>query len=1212
MIAGAPDTQASNARGRDRSPALRIALTYAVAGALWVLGSDWLLAQLVTDAGLRHQLGAAKGWAFVGVTAALLYGLLARARPSAPAAPDDAPAPGLTWMALAAAALIFGLTVQLERVRGQRFGDALRQQVESMAELRSREVSHWFLMRREQVWQLHTDDALAALATRWLDRRDDAARDRLLAQLAASPGAVGGDRFAVVAPDGTVLAGDPAIAARPPAARLKAVLARALKADRVEDTGLYGTDGGRRESWLDVVAPLPGANGRAAVLFRADATAGLVPRLRSWPGGLPSATSVLVRQREGELTGAFGAQPMPLSTPGLLAARVLRGELPMGRAAQADDFRGAAVLGAMQPVVGTDWYVVSKIDLDQVAAARRQDSAWVLASGVLALFVVVAGMVIVRERRRAAASRASRAQQEALVRSLSLMRAVADGSGDAIFAKDLQGRYLLCNPEAARAIGRPADEVLGNDDRPFFPPEQAAAIMANDARVVAEGRIHTYDEELTTAAGTHHFQATKGPLRDADGRVFGMFGIARDITAQVQAHHELERHRHRLQELVDERTVQLRQVNESLARGERFMRAIADHMPGMVVYWDRELRCRFANHAYRDWFGLDEAGISGKSVDDLLPAERLREVRPMIERALSGETVREGPMAVQSPRGRRIDVLVDHIPDVEAGAVRGVLVVLNDVTEIRQAERRLQATNDELARARDHAEAASRAKSAFLANMSHEIRTPLNAVLGLTHLLRRDVREPVQADRLNKVADAATHLLQVIDDVLDLSKIEAGRVVIEEMDFSLQAVLERSRALVADRAAAKGLALTVAADGVPDALRGDPTRLSQVLVNLLSNAVKFTERGGVAVTVEQRASDADGLLLLFAVRDTGIGIEPAQRQALFNAFSQVDASTTRRFGGTGLGLAITQRLATLMGGETGVESEPGVGSRFWFSVRVRPGRPLPAPGAATGHADLEQALRRRAGGARVLLAEDNLVNQDVARELLQAVDLQVDVVGDGLAAVQAALQGGHELILMDMQMPALDGLEATRRIRAAGLRLPIVAMTANAFGEDRAACLAAGMDEHVAKPVDPDVLYEVLLRRLPPRRDDGQPAPGAAPAAAALPRIPDVDVDRALRTHGGRSALYLRVLRRFADLYRGGIAGFDAALDDGRMVDARREAHSLKGAAASIGSLRVPPLADEVENLIRRGRPGDEVQAAGRVLVAALAALVASIDAALP
>jgi CheY-like chemotaxis protein len=367
--------------------------------------------------------------------------------------------------------------------------------------------------------------------------------------------------------------------------------------------------------------------------------------------------------------------------------------------------------------------------------------------------------------------------------------------------------------------------------------------------------------------------------------------------------------------------------------------------------------------------------------------------------------------------------------------------------------------------------------------MSHEIRTPMNAIIGLTHLLQRDTRDALGQERLGKISDAAHHLLGIINDVLDLSKIDAGKIELEALDFDLEQMLARSCSMVAGSAHAKGLALHVDSADLPRHVRGDPTRLSQVLMNLLGNAIKFTEQGSVSLRGSLLSREADALRLRFEVRDTGIGIEPERIGKLFDAFEQSDTSTTRRFGGTGLGLAVTRQLVALMGGEVGVQSAPGVGSTFWVTVRVQPAaRQAVWQTPATGDAPPPTAHTpsRPQFDARVLLAEDNAINQEVARELLRAAGCEVHVADNGRRAVEMARTGGYDLILMDVQMPELDGIEASRQIRSmSGLsRVPIIAMTANAFAEDRAACLAAGMNDHVAKPVHAATLYDTLARWL--------------------------------------------------------------------------------------------------------------------------------------
>jgi PAS domain S-box-containing protein len=384
-------------------------------------------------------------------------------------------------------------------------------------------------------------------------------------------------------------------------------------------------------------------------------------------------------------------------------------------------------------------------------------------------------------------------------------------------------------------------------------------------------------------------------------------------------------------------------------------------------------------------------------------------------------------------------------------------------------------------RQRDAAEGASRAKSAFLANMSHEIRTPMNAILGMNYLMRREGVTPAQAERLDKIDSAGRHLMSILNDILDLSKIDAGRLQLQDTDFHLSSVLDNVHSIIASSARDKGLHIEVDSDSVPLWLRGDPTRLRQALLNYASNAVKFTAHGRIVLRALLLDAPGPDLLVKFSVDDTGIGIAPNDLHRLFRAFEQGDASTATRYGGTGLGLSITERLATLMGGQVGVESTLGAGSSFWFTARLRRGQG-PVPDAASGDTALavEAALRQRHPGARVLLAEDNEVNREIALALLQGIGLAVDTAVDGREAVALAMAGPYDLVLMDMQMPVMDGLAATRAIRAlpGWASTPILALTANAFAEDRRACEEAGMSDFISKPMNIGDVQACLLKWL--------------------------------------------------------------------------------------------------------------------------------------
>lgn len=383
--------------------------------------------------------------------------------------------------------------------------------------------------------------------------------------------------------------------------------------------------------------------------------------------------------------------------------------------------------------------------------------------------------------------------------------------------------------------------------------------------------------------------------------------------------------------------------------------------------------------------------------------------------------------------------------------------------------------------ARDAAQAASRAKSAFLANMSHELRTPMNAIMGMVGLAQLRATDPVQADYLQKSLNAANHLLAIINDVLDLARIDAGRMLLDAQDFAPMALVEEVIRMEQEAARAKGLQIVcLAGPDLPLAVRGDSTRLKQILINFVGNAIKFSDQGSITVRTSVVEQDAQSVLLRLEVADEGVGIGAEQQQRLFHAFTQVDDTSTRRHGGTGLGLVISRRLAELMGGDAGVASTPGHGSTFWATARLQrmPGglasaqAPIAAQPAAT--------IRQRFAGERVLVAEDDPLNQDVIQCLLRDAGLVPYIARTGQEAVDMARQGGFALILMDIRMPVMDGLDATRAIRQLPdhTDTPILALTANAFDEDRHLCLSAGMNAHISKPVKPEALLTDLLHWL--------------------------------------------------------------------------------------------------------------------------------------
>ena len=643
---------------------------------------------------------------------------------------------------------------------------------------------------------------------------------------------------------------------------------------------------------------------------------------------------------------------------------------------------------------------------------------------------------------------------------------------------------------------------------------------------------------------------------------------------------------------------------------------VGDHAIRLHAEHERNaLLARFSGFAEASHFGMGIAELDSRivyanpalvrmlgeaSADDCLgkslattylvgvPASRLQaEVIPALQR----NGTWHGELALLAVDGRRVPIEANaFVIRDEHGQPLYLGVILTDITERKQAKR-------QLAEAKEKAEAANAAKSEFLANMSHEIRTPMNGVIGMTGLLLDTELSDDQRHYAETIRSSGEVLLALVNDILDFSKIEAGKLKLEMLDFNLRDLLESFAAPLAMRAGCKGIEFDcVMEPNVPVKVSGAPGRLRQILTNLAGNAVKFTDHGRVTVRASRIAETATSCVIRFAVRDTGVGIPPEHRDMLFQKFTQADASMTRRFGGTGLGLAISKQLAEMMGGEIGVNSQLGAGSEFWFTVPL--GKTAESKSLAQGGATTADSFGPPSGplpvvhrrGARILVAEDNVVNQEVALGMLHKLGLRAEAVADGEEAVEVLRTMQYDLVLMDVQMPQMDGLEATRIIRdpqspVLNHKVPIIAMTAHALQGDRRNCLQAGMNDYLTKPVSPQALAEALNAWLPldtPETRTGVPASNVS-ACESVPEARVFDRAGLVARLMDDEALADSILARFLESTPPQIDSLQKALSSRDGDAAERTAHAIKGAASNVGGEQLQQVASAVEQAAHAG-----------------------------
>jgi PAS domain S-box-containing protein len=709
-------------------------------------------------------------------------------------------------------------------------------------------------------------------------------------------------------------------------------------------------------------------------------------------------------------------------------------------------------------------------------------------------------------------------------------------------------------------IGISGSEMAGKSMTELFPADLAAKITSDNWNIVTNGEILHLSESFNGRS----YHSIKFPIVTEDNTLLAGYTI--DITEQKLA-------------------------EEALRSSEELYHSLVETSQDLIWRCDIEGRFTYLNIAWEHVLGYEMHEMLGRKFSDFQTYSDAKRDLTIFERLKRGESIEHFESTYIGRAGNEIHLVFNalFLCD-EKGEITGASGTAFDITQRKQME-------VELREAKATAEAANIAKSLFLSNMSHEIRTPLNAIIGFSTLVLNTALPPRQHEYVGKIHSAGELLLHIINDILDYSKVEAGKLTLEQIPFRPAIIIDNVVSMVQQKIREKDLHLRVETSAdIAGHLVGDPHRLVQIITNLLSNAIKFTAQGEVKLETALLKQENERQQLSFSISDTGVGLSGEEINKLFQPFTQADASTTRRFGGTGLGLSICKQLVELMGGEIRCESVPGEGSTFsftaWFDV------------AQSGDLDptvFSELLINRESMAsfdfserRILLVEDNETNQQLAIELLKDTGATIEVAGNGAVAVEMITSGDsrYDLVLMDIQMPVMDGYEATRQIRSNKRfsTLPIVAMTAHALPEEQQKMLQAGMDDHISKPID----VRIMLRKINfflggPTSDKTAPDPHSTDTAAepAMPDIQGFDVAAALERLDGNREMYRWLLRSFVENKADAATTIEAALREGDPALAERIAHTLKSSAATIGAVELATMAETLESIFSQGSQGD-------------------------